>query len=385
MTAKNIPNLRFSEFQGEWINNKLGEIAEFLKGKGISKSQLDENGKTECITYGELYTQYGELIDKVKSRTSLSTDNLVISKANDVIIPASGETHLDIATASCVLRKDIALGGDLNIIRAKTNGVFLAYYLNNSRKNKIAQLAQGSSVIHLYSKQLKSLKLFLPSLPEQQKIASFLTAIDNRIQQLTRKAELLEQYKKGVMQQVFSQQIRFKNDNGKVFPDWEMKKLGGIAAKKSSSISANSLEYNSGEYKVYGASGLLTFVDFYNEKQPYISIVKDGAGVGRVLLCDAMSSTLGTLDIIKPKKGNNLAFLFYSLLNLKFRKYITGSTIPHIYFKDYSKEKIQVPTLPEQQKIANFLTTIDEKIQLTQQQLDKMQTYKKGLLQQMFV
>jgi type I restriction enzyme S subunit len=128
----------------------LGEIASFSKGKGISKADIIEDGATECIRYGELYTTYGETIDEVKSRTNIDVDDLVLSEANDVIIPASGETQIDIATASCVLREGIALGGDLNIIKTKNNGVFLSYYLNYKKKQEIASLAQGISVVHLY-------------------------------------------------------------------------------------------------------------------------------------------------------------------------------------------------------------------------------------------
>ena len=131
---KKIPVLRFPEFSGEWENKTLGKVATFSKGKGISKTDIDENGYLECIRYGELYTYYGETINNIKSKTNLNKDGLVLSEYNDVIIPASGETQTDIATASCVLKDGVALGGDLNIIKTKLNGVFLSYYLN-SKKN----------------------------------------------------------------------------------------------------------------------------------------------------------------------------------------------------------------------------------------------------------
>ncbi|MBC7554621.1 MAG: restriction endonuclease subunit S, partial [Taibaiella sp.] len=218
---KNIPGLRFPEFNGEWAAVKLGDIARFSKGKGISKSEIAVNGIRECIRYGELYTHYGETIGEVFSKTNIKDENLVLSEANDVIIPASGETPIDIATASCVLRSNIALGGDLNIIKTDNNGVFLSYYLNNRRKIDIASMAQGKTVVHLYPSQLSLLGLNLPTLPEQQKIASFLTAFDDKLQALKKKKTLLEQYRKGVMQQIFSQELRFKDDDGWEFPEWE--------------------------------------------------------------------------------------------------------------------------------------------------------------------
>lgn len=203
--GETLPKFRFSEFEGdaEWEEKKLGKVATFLKGKGISKSDISENGKLPCIRYGELYTNYNETISVVKSHTDLSLSDLVLSKANDVIIPASGETQIDIATASCVLDNGIALGGDLNIIRTKINGVFLSYYLNNAKKRDIAQMAQGISVVHLYSSQLKTLTLRIPNPKEQQKIAYCLSTLDELIIAQTEKIEQLKQHKKGLMQGLF--------------------------------------------------------------------------------------------------------------------------------------------------------------------------------------
>ncbi|MCB9344366.1 MAG: restriction endonuclease subunit S [Lewinellaceae bacterium] len=182
---------------------EVGGILRASQRAKISKSEIEDNGVLECITYGELYTTYGELINKVQSHKLTGKRDLVLSNANDVIIPASGETHLDIATASCVLKRGVALGGDLNIIRSKTDGVFLAYYLNNAKKRNIAGLAQGSSVVHLYSSQLKLLDIHLPSLSEQQKIANFLTAIDQKTNLITIQIDKTKTYKKGLLQQLF--------------------------------------------------------------------------------------------------------------------------------------------------------------------------------------
>lgn len=203
----NVPVLRFPAFKGEWENKKLGEVAKFSKGKGIYKSEIFSDGINECIRYGELYTRYGEVIDVVYSRTNVGLDKSVVSEVNDVIIPASGETQIDIATASCVIKSGIILGGDLNIIKTSNNGIFLSYYLNNKKKLDIANLAQGISVVHIYSSQLALLSLNFPSLTEQNKIANFLTAIDEKLQALKQKKNLLEQYKKGVMQKLFSQEF----------------------------------------------------------------------------------------------------------------------------------------------------------------------------------
>ena len=137
----NVPHLRFPEFSGEWEETTLGKISEITKGSGISKDQLSEQG-SPCILYGELYTKYNsEVIGVVYSRTELESSSLVKSKANDVIIPCSGETAIDISTARCVPFNNILLGGDLNIIRLKhDDGGFFAYQLNGARKKDIARV-----------------------------------------------------------------------------------------------------------------------------------------------------------------------------------------------------------------------------------------------------
>jgi type I restriction enzyme S subunit len=226
-----VPKLRFSEFKDEWNEKLLSDFTTFSKGKGLSKSDIVKNGKNPCIRYGELYTTYGSTISEAISYTNLDKNNCVLSKKNQIIIPSSGETQIDIATASCVLSDDIILGGDLNILTTNENGIFLAYYLSSAKKNDIAQLAQGNSVVHLYAKELATLKINYPSKEEQTKIAEFLSTVDNKISQLSRQLELLNQYKKGVMQKIFSQEIRFKNDNGEDFGEWEEVPLNQIASK----------------------------------------------------------------------------------------------------------------------------------------------------------
>lgn len=377
--------MRFQGFIEEWETKKLVEVAKFSKGKGISKSDIDVNGITECIRYGELYTYYGEVIDEIRSRTNTDISTLVLSESNDVIIPASGETTIDIATASCVLKSGVALGGDLNIIKTKHNGVFLSYYLNSKKKLEIANLAQGISVVHLYSSQLASLSLNLPEFEEQNRISTFLTLVSKRIQTQNKIIEGLKLSKQTLIKKIFSQQLMFKDDFGNSYPNWTLKKLGEICEKKSSNISANKIEDNVGEYIIYGASGILKYVDFYEEENEYISIVKDGAGVGRLFYCKGKSSVLGTMDLIKPKSTIDAYFLFCLLSTIDFTKYVTGSTIPHIYFKDYKNESHNIPCIEEQTKIANFLSSIDAKIDTENQLLQKLEEQKKFLLQNLFV
>jgi len=203
--GEKVPKFRFPEFvnDGEWVENTLDNLATFSKGKGISKSDITVNGNLPCIRYGELYTNYQETITEIYSYTNLAPEDLILSQANDVIIPASGETQIDIATASCVLVDGIALGGDLNIIRTNINGVFLSYYLNNAKKMEIAQMAQGISVVHLYPNQLKTLKVCIPDTLEQIKIADTLSSLDTLIGAQSNKIKQLKEHKKGLMQGLF--------------------------------------------------------------------------------------------------------------------------------------------------------------------------------------
>ncbi|MEW9607277.1 restriction endonuclease subunit S, partial [Bacteroides sp. L008] len=174
--------MRFPEFTNEWEKCPLGLIADITKGNGISKEQLSAQG-IPCILYGELYTKYkSEIITEIYSKTALNPSVLVKSQANDVIIPCSGETAIDISTARCVPYNNILLGGDLNIIRLKSqDGGFFAYQLNGVRKHDIARIAQGVSVVHLYGENLKRIKVCYPSIEEQRKITSLLSLIDERI------------------------------------------------------------------------------------------------------------------------------------------------------------------------------------------------------------
>lgn len=136
---------------------------------------------------------------------------------------------------------------------------------------------------------------------------------------------------------------------------WEIKKLGEVCDKASSNVSQNQLDNESGKYPIFGASGLIKNVSFYHQDKAYVSIVKDGAGIGRITLQPAYSSIIGTLQYLIPKREIDISYLYYFLLGVDFNKHRNGATIPHIYFKDYSQEKIGIPSLPEQKCIVEVL------------------------------
>ena len=240
----NVPKLRFKEFQDAWSPCVLNDFVSFAKGKGIAKADIDDDGVNFCIRYGELYTTYGQVIKTVVSKTNIAEKDSILSKAGDVIIPASGETQIDIATAACVTQNGIILGGDLNILSHSESGEWLAYYLSSTKKFEIAQLAQGNSVVHLYSSQLKDLSINKPSHAEQTKIASFLSAVDDKIAALRQEHDLWQQYKQGMIQQLFSQTLRFQDDNGQDFPDWEEISLKNFLILKSRPINTPKESYH---------------------------------------------------------------------------------------------------------------------------------------------
>ena len=379
----NVPKLRFKEFSGGWETTKIGSLGTFQGGGTPTTSEERYwTGNIPWISSSDIID--GDIkninISRFINETSIKESaTKLIPKDSILFVSRVGVGKLAIAPSDLCTSQDFS-----NLTLKDNSSYFIAsYFLSKSKL--LERYSQGTSIKGFTTGDLKTLKLNLPSKQEQEKIASFLNQVDTKIEQLTKKEKLLRQYKKGVMQKIFNKEIRFKDDDGSEFCEWEEKKLKEVTCKKSSNISANSLEENIGQYKIYGATGHLKNVDFYTEDKPYISIVKDGAGVGRVLLCDAKSSVLGTLDIIQNNHNMNLYFIYLLLARIHFEKYIVGSTIPHIYYKDYSNEKIQVPCIEEQNKIANFLSSIDTKIEQVQKQLKQTKEFKKALLQQMFV
>lgn len=382
----NIPQLRFPEFNENWMQHNLGEIASFSKGKGISKADIIADGTTECIRYGELYTTYGETIDEVISRTNIDTDDLVFSDANDVIIPASGETQIDIATASCVLRDGIALGGDLNIIKTQNNGVFLSYYLNNKKKQEIASLAQGISVVHLYSSQLSLLELNLPSRTEQDKIALFIRSTEEKIKALKKKQILLEQYKKGVMQKLFSQELRFKDEDGNEFAEWSPKKIGeSLDYEQPTNYLVSSTEYSDKHSTPVVTAGKTFILGYTDETLGIFSsdlpvIIFDDFTTASQFVDFPFKAKSSAMKILKAKENTDIKFMYEAL---QMVNYETGAHGRH-WISVFAEMEILTPDYKEQKKISSFLSAIDKKINSVNTLLHQTENWKKGLLQKMF-
>ncbi len=367
----NVPRLRFPEYSDEWNLTELQKVATISKGSGISKDQLSENG-TYCILYGELYTKYNsEIISEIYSKTELDASNLVKSKENDVIIPCSGETAIDISTARCVPFNGILLGGDLNIIRLKNqNGGFFAYQLNGKRKIDIAKVAQGVSIVHLYGEHLKRVKIAYPTYSEQKKIADFLSLIDSRIVTQNKIIQQLQSLIKGIVVSVTAETPNTCIDKCLVC--------------HSSTLQENQID-EFGGFPVYGANGICGYTDNADFNEPAILIVKDGSGVGNVRYVNGKYSVIGTQNILTPQNGYCLKYIFYSLQAFNFIPYKIGMAIPHIYFKDYGKAKIYCPNYSKQIEIAKQIENIEKKIELEKDMLLAYQKQKAYLLMNLFI
>ena len=198
--------LRFKDENGNnypnWEKKKLGDIGSFSRGGNLSKSDLSKKG-TSCILYGELYTYYNEFATEIKSKT-LNTTNLVLSKKYDVLLPLSGETAEDISTCTCIFFDDIALGSDLLIFRSSFfDGRFMSLLLKYKYKYKIAQIAQGKSIVHISEKNIKNINIKIPCIEEQQKIADFILIFTKKLENQKAQLEHWQQIKKGLLQQMF--------------------------------------------------------------------------------------------------------------------------------------------------------------------------------------
>jgi type I restriction enzyme, S subunit len=200
--------LRFKDENGKdfekWKKIILSKVFDYKKGNGLSKDKLDFEGVNSCILYGELYTKYSEVIFEVKSKTN-SNEGL-LSEKGDLLIPSSTTTSgIDLANVTALNFDNVLLGGDITILRSNqdVDSVFYAYYLSNHKKEEIASYAQGITIVHLYYSHIKDMVIDLPSLAEQTKIATFLSAIDEKIELVTQQIEDTQDYKKGLLQQMF--------------------------------------------------------------------------------------------------------------------------------------------------------------------------------------
>lgn len=372
----NVPPLRFPEFTEEWKAEQLDNIATLSKGIGISKEQLSEDGEP-CILYGELYTKYkSEIIKQVESKTDINGSKLKRSKANDVIIPCSGETAVDIATARCVPFDNILFGGDLNVISLhQYDGAFMSYQLNGKRKYDIARVAQGVSIVHLYGEHLKAIKTYNPTLPEQQKIAKLLSLLDDRIDTQNKIIEKLQSLIKGLrvccMQRVYGNNV-YLSEIAQIYQPQTI----------------SSTELTEDGFLVYGANGIIGKYKDYNHETEQICITCRGNTCGMVNYTKPMSWITGNAMVINTDKYQDKVckrYLYHYLSAYNFNSIISGSGQPQIVRTPLEKLKITLPTISEQKQKAIIFDKIQDKIDINHKVLNLYIGQKQYLLRQMFI
>jgi len=424
----NVPALRFPEFSEVWEEKEYGTIFRFKITNSFSRENLNyESGNVKNIHYGDIHTKFNTLFDITKEYVPFINREIKLNKIadenyckeGDLVIADASEDYADVG--KCIeitnLNNEKVLAG-LHTFLARPDlfkmTVGFSGYLMKSPKVRlqIMTIAQGTKVLSISTGRLSKITLNIPKEPEQQKIVAFLMAVDEKIQQLTKKKDLLEQYKKGVIQQIFDQEIRFKDDNGSDFADWEEQKLTDVVIHHNSGVYKNASLYGEGN-NIIGVSDLYSISSIDGQEFRRVTLTKDELAKFTLdegdliygessLVREGIAKTLfvtnrgaGTAFAWHTRRFKvdsslvNSSYLYYHLNSPNIRNTImsvsTQTALTGITTKEYFNISILLPEMNEQQKIANFLSALDDKINLVNQQLEKTQTFKKGLLQQMFV
>ncbi|MGY0391947.1 restriction endonuclease subunit S [Bizionia sp. KMM 8389] len=395
MEKQLIPQLRFSEFEDNWWKSSLDKVVKYTKGYAF-KSNTYENKGIRIVRVSDLGA------DSIKSNNEklyISKKNSeglekYLLKKNDIIVTTVGSHPKLIESA---VGRGVFVNNEnegflnQNLLKIEQNSLidskFLFSHLNSSRyRYYIKGIKRGNAnQANITVKELLEYRISLTSLEEQQKIASFLTDVDDKITKLTKKKTLLEQYKKGIMQKIFNQELRFKDDNGNEFPKWEVKKLGDIS----------NITTGSSNRQDSGLDGEYTFFDRSEDIRTSSRYLFDGeavivAGEGSDFI---PKYYVGKFDLhqrtyaIMNFKDSVSKYLYYCIYF--HRKYFlsqaVGSTVKSLRLPMFQKMPIKLPVIEEQIKIANFLSDIDVKIEALNTKIEHSKSFKKGLLQQMFV
>lgn len=406
----NIPKLRFPEYRADKENlykkHFFKDIFLFSTGKNIKQNEASPEFETPCVRYGELYHMYNEVICEVINKTNLDKSELLFSNGDEILLPSAGEDPLDIGSASALTIKNVAIGRTINILKpAKGNiysPIYVSYYINEKLRKTISTLAKGVSISNVYNSDLKTLEIMLPNLPEQNKVASFLTTLEKKLQALEKKKALLEQYKKGVIQKLFSQELRFKDEKGNDFPDWEIRNLGEVLIKNS--VKNKGQKYSLVQ-SVSNKHGFINQDKMFEDRRVaskdtsnYYVIAKghfaynpSRINVGSLAYkFDDEISVISPLYISFKSNKDYLkdSFLLNWFSSQEFIRQMNssfeGSVRNTLSYESLVKMEISIPNNNEQIKISNFLSEIDVKIGVSENQISKVETWKKGLLQKMF-
>ena len=401
------PFLRFKEFRkvdNEWVSTLINDCVTFSKGGALSKSDLDVNGDMPCILYGDLYTKYGEVTKLVQNKTNKS-EGLTISKSGDVLLPMSGETAEDIAKATCLLKDGVAYGGDLLILRSNSfYGPFLSYSLNSANRRKISKIAQGKSVVHINAKEISKLDINVPSYEEQQKIAEFFTALDEKIRIEEQRLRIFKKQASAVISGIFNRNSDLNEVTGK----FNTHHLGSLVEevkllnknKECDLVITNSAEFGIVPQKDFFDRNIAQEVnvnkytivengDFvYN---PRISKTAPAGPISRSHLNQGVVSPLYTVFRVNSDLviGDYLECYFASGRWVAYAKSVANYGARHdrmnITNDDFFNMPIPVPDLKDQANISGLYKTLILKSKLQESKLSCLIKLKKAFMQRMFV
>jgi len=393
-----IPQLRFPEFSGEWMTDELSNLIE------ISSNKFNPNTSNEskkCIELEHLSQETGELLGYTDSTAQASTKN-AFTKGQ--VLFGKLRPYLKKFWLS---QFDGVCSSEIWVLNGKKlANNYLFQFIQTNKFNQIANVSSGSKMPRSDWKYMVQVPFKYTTKPEQQKIAAFLTAVDNKIEQLSKKQELLSEYKKGLMQQIFSQAIRFKADDGSEFPEWKERRLGDVCSKAKSGGTPRSTtkEYYDGDIPFLAISDITRQGKYLTSASKKISQLGIDNSASWIVPIDtiiySMYASVGFVSINKiplatsqavinliVKDGYSIEFIYYHLIEVKktIHKFIETGTQGNLNAQTVKSLILNIPSLPEQAKIANFLSSIDNKIEQVGKQLDESKQFKKALLQQMFV
>ncbi|WP_298120772.1 restriction endonuclease subunit S [Flavobacterium sp.] len=375
------PKLRFPEFNGEYKIISLKEITTKI-GDGLhSTPKYDENGDYYFINGNNLVDGTIKFFETTKKVGEIEFKKNKKPLSNKTILLSINGTIGSLANYN---NENIILGKSACYINVNNeNDKSYVYYILQSNKviNHFNSELTGTTIKNLSLGTINKLNIEIPSLQEQTKIANFLSAVDTKLNQLTKKKNLLEQYKRGIMQKIFTQEIRFKDDNGNDFADWEEKLIGQILNIGSGK---DYKHLQSGDIPVYGTGGLMCYVDNYLYDGETVCIGRKGT-IDKPMYFNEKIWTVDTLFYTYNFINAIPKFVYYTFQTINWRLYSEASGVPSLSKNTIEKIEICIPQIEEQTKIANFLSAIDEKINHIGKQLEQTNQYKKGLLQQLFV
>ena len=390
---QNVPALRFSEFKEDWCKSTIEQNFEFKNG--LNKEKQFFGRGTPIINFKDVFHLRAIRSSDINGLVELSDKEIInfSVKKGDVFFTRTSETIEDIGI-SATLVEDVdncVFSGFVLRARPINNNlddIYKSYCFSTEPvRREIVTKSSYTTRALTSGRLLNKVNFYYPSdLLEQQKIADFLSSVDTRIEQLEKKKSLLEQYKKGLMQKLFSQEIRFKDDQGEEYPEWQDKIISEIVTvKKGNMVSQNDVVTKGYPVIAGGKSSPYRYTSFNYEN--VITVSASGAFAGYVSF---HSYRIWASDCTVIRAINYQSTLFiYFLMKFQQEKIFSlqsGGAQPHVYPKDIQVLRVKIPCSSEEQnKIADFLSSIDRKIELITEQINQTQKFKKGLLQQMFV